>query len=143
MSSRFVVDASVVLGWAFGETETFERAMDVMAALKTRRAVVPAIWQAEVANALVVKERQKRIDEGLLRKLLRQLENLSIEVDTSAATMAFDRVVPLARRHQLSVYGATYLELALREKAPLASFDNALREAARRENVALFEDHSE
>jgi predicted nucleic acid-binding protein len=50
--------------------------------------------------------------------------------------------MPLARRNQLSAYDATYLELAAREQAPLATCDEALRVAAKREGVALFEDAS-
>ena len=52
--------------------------------MKTAKALVPAIWQAEVANALVVKERQKRIDEAFLRKLLKHVQELPVEVDLVA-----------------------------------------------------------
>lgn len=135
MSARFVLDASVVIAWALGEPETFDRAMAVLTAMKTSKALVPAIWQTEVANTLAVKERQKRIDDAFLRKLLKQVQELPAEVDLVAAREAFDRVLPLARRHQLSVYDATYLELALRERVPLATFDEALQQAAKREGV--------
>ena len=142
MTTRIVVDASVVFGWLLGEPGLFERARPVLLALKTARMLVPAIWQAEVANVLLVKERQKRLDEAAVKKCLRLLEELSVEVDTAAATATFDRVMPLARRNQLSAYDGTYLELAAREQAPLATFDEALRAAAKREGVALFEDAS-
>ncbi len=140
MSTRLVLDASVVLGWILGEPEVFERCKPVMIALKSAHALVPAIWQAEVANALVVKERQKRIDEADLRRCLKHIRELAIEVDLEAGREVFDRVVPLARRHQLSVYDACYLELALRAKAGLASFDKALCAAGKREGVRLFEE---
>jgi predicted nucleic acid-binding protein len=91
---------------------------------------------------LLVRDRQQRLAEAAVKKCLRLLEELSIEVDTAAATGTFDRVMPLARRNQLSAYDATYLELAVREKALLATFDEALRTAARREAVPLFEDAS-
>lgn len=139
MSARLVVDASVVLAWFLGEQALFERAKPVLLVLKTSRMLVPAIWQAEVANALVVKERQKRVAETAVKKCLRLLEELNCDVDVGAATQTFDRVLPLARRHQLSTYDATYLELAMRERASLATFDAALQAAAEREGVALFE----
>ena len=140
MTTRIVVDASVVFGWILGEPGLFERARPVLLALKTARMLVPAIWQAEVANVLLVKERQKRLDEAAVKKCLRLLEELSFEVDNAAATATFDRVMPLARRNQLSAYDGIYLELAARENASLATFDEALRAAAKREGVALFED---
>jgi predicted nucleic acid-binding protein len=88
---------------------------------------------------LLVKERQKRIESAAAKECLRLLEELNCEVDLGAATTTFDRVLPLAKRNQLSAYDATYLELALRENAPLASFDEALQAAAKREGAALFE----
>jgi len=139
VSARIVVDVSVVFGWVLGEPGLFERAKPVLLALKSARMLGPAIWQLEVGNVLLVKERQKRIDEAGVKKCLRLLEDLSIEVDLGSATTTFDRVMPLARRNQLSAYDATYLELALREKAPLATFDEALRAAAKREGAELFE----
>ena len=41
----------------------------------------------------------------------------------------------LAERHDLSVYDATYLELALRMKLPLATLDRALAAAAKTAGV--------
>jgi predicted nucleic acid-binding protein len=139
VTGRVVVDASVVFGWTFGEPEVFDQAKAVLAALKTTRMLVPATWQLEVANVLLVKERQKRIDDSFVRRCLRHLEGLSIEVDVAAATSSFDRVMPLARRHQLSSYDAAYLELSVRERVPLATFDGGLKDAATREGVVLFE----
>ena len=139
MSARIVVDVSVVFGWVLGEPGLFERAKPVLLALKSTRMLVPAIWQIEVVNVLLVRERQKRIEEAGVKKCLRLLEGLSIEVDLGSATTTFDRVMPLARRNQLTAYDATYLELALREKTPLATFDEALLAAAKREGGELFE----
>lgn len=139
MSARIVVDVSVVFGWVLGEPGLFEHAKPVLLALQSARMLVPAIWQVEVGNVLLVKERQKRIDEAGVKNCLRLLEELNIEVDLGSATVTFDRVMPLARRNQLSAYDATYLELALREKTPLATFDEALRAATKREGAELFE----
>jgi predicted nucleic acid-binding protein len=136
---RFVLDASILLAALLGEEAMIGNALAAVQALKSSTAIVPVLWQAEVANALVVKERQKRIDETFLKRVLRQIGELPIEVDLAAARETFDRVLPLARRHKLSVYDACYLELALRERAPLASLDAALLDAARREGVASFE----
>jgi predicted nucleic acid-binding protein len=137
--TRIVVDASVVFAWLLGEADPFARAKRILVALKTARMLVPAIWQVEVANVLLVKERQKRIDAAAVKGALRLLEDLPCEVDGLAATTTFDHVLPLARRNQLTTYDATYLELAIRERAPLATFDDALRAAAEREGVSLFE----
>ncbi len=44
----------------------------------------------------------------------------------------------LARTRKLTVYDAAYLELAQRERLPLATLDRALEKAAIAEGVALF-----
>ena len=44
----------------------------------------------------------------------------------------------LARARKLTVYDAAYLELARRERLPLATLDGALEKAAVAEGVALF-----
>jgi predicted nucleic acid-binding protein len=46
----------------------------------------------------------------------------------------------LARAHRLTAYDATYLELALRRGAPLATFDQKLAEAARKAGGRVFGD---
>jgi predicted nucleic acid-binding protein len=43
----------------------------------------------------------------------------------------------LADRHELSIYDAAYLELALRRNLPLATLDADLRRAAAAEGVQL------
>lgn len=44
----------------------------------------------------------------------------------------------LARRHQLTSYDACYLELAMREGAPLATLDQRLKQAADSEGVRVY-----
>jgi predicted nucleic acid-binding protein len=48
-------------------------------------------------------------------------------------------VLDLARRTGLSVYDASYLDLAMRLGAPLATRDNELRQAASANRVQLFD----
>jgi len=45
--------------------------------------------------------------------------------------------MPLARKHRLTVYQASYLELARRETLPLATLDAVLVRAARAETLSL------
>jgi predicted nucleic acid-binding protein len=49
-------------------------------------------------------------------------------------------LLELARRHQLTVYDAAYLELAQRKNFSLATLDRALASAARAEGVSLIGD---
>ena len=60
----------------------------------------------------------------------------SIAPDATLAD-AFGVVLELARAHGLTVYDASYLALAARERLPLASSDDRLRAAATAAGVEL------
>lgn len=104
------------------------------------RGIVPALWQLEMVNGLVVATRRKDLsaedaDEGL--GLIEQLLASSIEPDVDAVSVR--RLFHTARAHQLSAYDAVYLELARREGLPLATLDERLRAAAKKAGVELFQ----
>ena len=97
-------------------------------------AVVPSLWWFEIRNILVVNERRKRITESDTGVFLRDLAGLRIRIDREPEEGA---VLRLARTHRLSVYDASYLELAMREAIPLATLDGELAAAARMEGTRL------
>ena len=128
----FIIDASVVIAWAFKEQHaTAERAL---ARIQTEEAIVPALWWYELRNVLVLGERQKRLAERETARFLRDISRLTITIDSSPNEA---QVLTLSRRHRLTVYDAAYLELAGREALPLATLDEELASAARAEQVAL------
>ena len=90
-------------------------------------AVVPGVWWYELRNALIVNERRGRLRAEDTRATLADLDEMDIAVDARHDTPT---VLGLARRHELSVYDAAYLEVALRRGLPLASLDVRLIQAA-------------
>ena len=127
-----MADSSVGVSWAVkGQSssatdELRERVLSVDAF------VVPALWMLEVANALLVLMRRRKIepeDHADARFWLSRLKPL---IDEEASLLAFGRITELAGEHSLTVYDAIYLELALRRSLPLASRDASLNKAARR-----------
>jgi predicted nucleic acid-binding protein len=128
----FIIDASVVIAWAFKEQHaTAERAL---ARIQAEEAIVPALWWYELRNVLVLGERQGRLTERETARFLRDISRLAITID---ALPNEAQVLTLARRHRLTVYDAAYLELAAREALPLATLVEELAAAARAEQVAL------
>jgi predicted nucleic acid-binding protein len=83
---------------------------------------------------LIVNERGGRLRETDTTLFLRNLARLPIVVDQTPDGAA---VLTLARRHGLTVYDASCLELAVRHVAPLATLDLTLAQAAQRENISL------
>ena len=129
----FVLDASVAGPWVLAD-EPSEAATRIAHRLLTENALVPTLWWYEVRNLLVVCERRGRLNQSDSDLFLSRLADCPIEVDAAAN---WDEVMRLARKHRLTVYDASYLELAIRSGAPVATLDGALQKAAATEGVAL------
>lgn len=131
-----VLDCSIVLAWVYGDetTELVRRVLDV---LRQSGAWAPGLWRLEVANVLEMGVRRKRHDSAFRDGTLADLAQLPIQVDSETDQQAWGATLRLAERHQLTLYDAAYLELALRRNLPLATLDADLRRAARSEKVEL------
>ncbi len=129
----FVVDASVALGWAL-EDEAHPLPVQALAQLLASEAWAPSLWWFELRNALVVNERRGRLSEADTALFLSSVARLPVNLDRDPDGTI---VLMLARRHRLTVYDSSYLELALRLGVPLASLDGKLRQAATACGVAL------
>ncbi|MGH8752190.1 MAG: type II toxin-antitoxin system VapC family toxin [Burkholderiales bacterium] len=132
--SRFILDCSVAVSWCF-EDETSSRADTVLGMLLHNEAIVPAIWPLEIANSLLVGERRKRLAKAQTVLFLEKLAALPIKLDKSDPDLA--EVLTLGRAQDLSAYDSAYLELALRNRLPLATLDARLAKAAKRCGVKL------
>lgn len=129
----FVLDASIVGCWAL-EDENHPVAEAAFAQIKTDEAIVPNLWWFEVRNILLTNERRRRIAESETAIFLRDLSRFQMRIDRSPEEA---QLLRLARSHRLSVYDASYLELAQRERIPLATLDADLAAAAHAESVPL------
>jgi len=69
--------------------------------------------------------------------ILAGLEGLPIRIDRETGDRAWLETLAVADKHRLTVYDATYLELALRLALPLATLDDDLRQAAQLEGLVL------
>ena len=132
----FVLDCSVTMAWLFPDeaTEATDRLRD---ALIDSRAFAPSLWPVEVGNALLVATRRGRIRATEWSQIRGYLSALPIEIDAVSVQRTWGASLDIARSHQLSVYDATYLELAMRLRMPLATLDRALRNAAVAAGVGL------
>lgn len=131
-----VVDASVALAWCFPD-EASEYADAVLVALEGRRILVPAVWPLEITNAVIVAERRKRISSSEIRRFIELLEGLTIHEEMLPVAESVSNILPLAREYGLSAYDTSYLEVAIRHGAPLATLDTGLAKASRKAGVEL------
>ena len=135
MSAAFVVDASIAFAWVLPNQASSEAEALLERIESGEGAVVPSLWFLEIANGLLVAQRRKRVTAPERILALERLSALALTVDGDDTRNAFGRTSALAEQYGLSVYDATYLELAMRRKLPLATRDRTLRSAAKRSDI--------
>ena len=139
MIRAFIADASVAVGWVHPAQATTQTAAMLDAIAGGAALEVPALWPLEVANALMVLVRRRKLNEDERQTGLGWLGGLPLRIDHDAASLAFSRLSELAAAHHLSVYDAAYLELAQRRKLALGCTAGPLRKAAKQAGVSLWE----
>lgn len=122
---KAVVDTNVVAYFVLGTDQYVEEARHFIAGLD--EAWAPALWEAELANALWMATRHNilTLDEAANRLTL--ADGLGIHV--VANRTLWQGALVRAHQSKVAVYDTLFVELAAREKLPLATFDAALVKA--------------
>ena len=125
--TAIVIDNSVFLSWCLGD-EDDATAAQAMQRVAEEGGVVPRIWWYELRNALLMNERRGRtIPTQQVSDTLDDSLALGIAIDDEHdGSLLLD----IARSHNLTVYDAAYLEVAVRRSLPLATLDRRVRIAA-------------
>lgn len=131
-----VIDTSAAIPFVLPD-ESGNRVDDVLDALHEGNCIAPALFAWELANVIWKTRRSGRMDDAQLAMAANCASDLEIAFDADGQSLAIGPVLDLAVRHSLTVYDASYLELAVRRSASLASFDRALRAAALAEGVKV------
>lgn len=132
----FVLDRSVTLTWCFDDQQTMvtDQLLDRVVELG---AFVPLLWPLEILNVLEMAQRRDRMTAVQRQQVSRFLRGLPITIDMQTAELAWSVTAELAARFRLTIYDATYLELAQRLGLPLATLDKELTIAAAQLGVTL------
>lgn len=137
-----VLDASATLAWLVNRVDATEARLadEILRSIQRAEAVVPALWFPGVANGVLVAERRGGFATAETASFMALVGTLPVVVDGIELSAIQGTVMILARKHGLTAYDATYLELAMRNSAELATFDRKLAEAARAAGVRVFGD---
>ena len=132
--SAFILDASYALMWCFPDratpnTDAALRRMET----QSDSAVVPWVWQVEVANALGKAAVHGKVPLGRALEIWDELLLLSIR---QVAIGSIPQLLQLAVKQDLSLYDTCYLQASLVSRPPLATNDKKLRTAAESCGVA-------
>lgn len=126
-----VADASLMLAWLLNETDVIV-GEDVYNMLADETLLVPAHWSVEIANALTVNLRRRRLTSWLLDAIQERLQKFVIVVEPPVPRAEIGLLVRFAFDQRLTTYDACYVQLAAQSRAALATLDEDMRAAAKR-----------
>ncbi len=126
---KIIADISVVLSWLFEEEQTKD-ALEVLRRIEKDEMLVPPLWWSELENGILMGERRGRKSPVETAAFLKLVRSLTIHTDDAPPHRVSDDILQIGRDHQLTAYDATYVELAVRQGVPLATFDVAIRKRA-------------
>lgn len=131
-----VLDSSVAIAWMMPDEKSvaIDRIFNV---INREGALVPSLWWTEVANTLSLSKRRGRIDQETMIQSMLDMAQFFIETDNATVAHAWGSTLELAQQYRLTCYDATYLELAMRTSARLATFDRELAAAAKEAGVRV------
>lgn len=127
-----VIDSSVAACWCLPDEASPVAELALSRIQSGEEACAPALFWYEIRNVLVIGERKGRLSRADVSEFLDDLSWLKIGL---ISDQDGDSAMHLARRHRLTFYDSSYLALALRMNATLASLDRALIAAARAEGI--------
>lgn len=134
---NLVVDCSFFMSSILPD-ETEEKIEDVFYRISQREftVYVPSIFYLECTNVLVSSLNRKRITQESFEEYTNLLRLMPITVDGFSSTPeAIYSIGKLAYKHNLSAYDASYLDLAIRLEASIASLDKKLLDSCLRANI--------
>jgi predicted nucleic acid-binding protein len=137
---KLVLDASVALSWLLEDAGAGQQyAGSVFDALADEgaEARVPTTWGLEIASVIAKCEARRILPIERSTAFLVAIAAAPIICDTESYSRALTDSLELSRRYNLSAYGASYLELALRMRLPLATLDTDLQRAATKAGAPL------
>jgi predicted nucleic acid-binding protein len=89
-----------------------------------------------MSNGLIVALRRSILASADVDRAMMDIEQIVAQVvDTDSSVVSARQTFATARAFHLSAYDAVYLDLARRERLPLATLDDRLRNAAARAGV--------
>lgn len=130
-----VIDCSFALAWAMDEPGRAQR-RKVLDQVGGMIAKAPGIFPLEAGNVIATLTKSGKLGTTPER-VVAQLWNFAIDVRPVSMERVWNRVLKLAIKHRLSVYDATYLDLAIQENAVLVTLDSELASAAEKEGISF------
>ena len=134
------IDASAVAAWLLpDEASTAADDLYARALHGNEPFQAPALFAWETGNLLNMARRRGRITVAQADNARRLLARARVALEGGPELARMEATIELARRNELSVYDASYLEQALRTGAQLATKDMHLRRSALKAGITCLD----
>jgi len=125
-----VIDCSFFIGWLLPDEK--EISFDPLSA----SIHVPSVFVLELLSALRKSLKRQRITKQEHDEFIEYCRYLPFNIDNFSSTQeSLDTLSKISEECDLTSYDASYVELALRLKASLGTFDKKILEACKTKNI--------
>jgi len=123
---RLVIDSSVSLKWWLDDEEHVVEAREILKQIHSGRmiALVPDLWNYEVANGIRTAVFRKRITKNQGKTFIDEL--LSMGFETHSIVFYLPKVFDYAIKYNYAIYDISYVVLAEQEKIDFVTADERL-----------------
>lgn len=143
MDFNAVVDASVALKWYIKDETDINEAIDILLDYESGKInfIVPRLFYYEIANVIHIAVQRKRLSEDEGKNIINDL--LDIKTSIIDTNELIRNAYQKARKYNLSVYDALYLEVARGHGITLYTADKKFYDSVREKNkfVKLIRDY--
>lgn len=130
---RVVLDASVILKWYLTDENYGAKAMDLLFQYTSNELEIlaPSLLEYELVNGLLIAQRKSRIKEEDFVKAIEGFIDLGIKlIDLSAF---YSKLLHFFRDYQCSIYDASYLAIADKERIMMITSNRELYNMVKRD----------
>lgn len=135
--NKFVIDCSTTMSLFLPDEKNPDYANIIHNQLKNKDCIVPSIWCYEIANVLLSCKKRNRLDDKQINKIANLIYKLPIDIENNNLHFIHDNVFNIASLNELSIYDASYIELAIRFNCSIATLDKKLIDIAKKLNIGL------
>jgi predicted nucleic acid-binding protein len=135
--NKFIIDCSSTISLFLPDEINNDYTNKLYDSFKNNACVVPSLWCYELSNVLLSSKKRNRINDNQINEIVNLIYDLPVEIENINFYYIQNNIFNIANDNNLSVYDASYLELAIRFNCSLATLDKKLIDVAKKLNVGL------
>jgi len=133
----FVIDCSTTMSLFLPDEKDKDYTNIIYKQLENKECIVPNIWCYEISNVLLSCKKRNRLDEKQINEIANLIYKFPVEIGNNNFQYIQNNVFNIASSYGLSIYDASYIELAIRFNCSLATLDKKLIDTAKKLNIGL------